>query len=393
MRLFDTVERHDEGPAGYREPHFTYLNRSARPEVDRIREVLESWFARYPTQAQPDLGARFRSKSDPQYESAFFELFLHELLNRLGCRVRVHPKPAGGRATRPDFLVKSATGVRFYLEAAIATGESEAEAAQRSRVNVVYDALDRLNSPNFFIGVKVRGALRTAPPARDIRSFVARHLASLDPDEVAAYQRSTGRRTGPEWHYEHPGWRITFFPIPKRPEARGKPGVRPVGIRFGEPRYVDPRVRIRDAILVKARRYGDLNLPYLIALNALVWPVRQSEALEALFGGVQVIVRWGPSGMATPEPTRVPDGVWTSYSGARYRRVSAVLLATRLSPWNLPMADICLYLNPRAKRPYSSELTRLPHAAVQNEQVEWRGGDSLGGILELPAAWPMKLDR
>ena len=47
MWLFDTIPRHDEGSPQFSEAEFLYLNHSARQDIDRIREVLEAWFARY----------------------------------------------------------------------------------------------------------------------------------------------------------------------------------------------------------------------------------------------------------------------------------------------------------------------------------------------------------
>jgi hypothetical protein len=257
-------------------------------------------------------------------------------------------------------------------------------------VAVVYDALDRLDSPNFFLGVQVRGVLKKAPPAKHIRAFLTRKLAGLDPDEVAANQAATGRPTSPKWNYQDAGWRITFFPIPKSLEGRGKPGVRPIGIRFGQPRYEAPQSVLRDAILPKAGRYGDLDgLPYVIAVNAMMWPTRQSEALDALFGEVQVSVTWRPDDSHEEEVSRRLDGVWTSPSGPRYTRVSGVLLLVRLGPWTIPNVEVCLYLNPWAASPYSGQLTQLPNAIIENESVKWQPGESTGAILQLSSTWPL----
>jgi hypothetical protein len=55
------------------------------------------------------------------FPSAFFELFLHELLLRLGCNVEVHPDPGTGSSRRPDFLVTDPDGQQFFLEAVLAT--------------------------------------------------------------------------------------------------------------------------------------------------------------------------------------------------------------------------------------------------------------------------------
>ena len=95
MRLFDTISRHDEGLPQFAEPEFIYLNRSAKPDVSHIRELLEAWLSRYPTSVQTDLCGRFRSPDDTPHRSAFFELFLHELLLRLGCQPRDGHKWSG----------------------------------------------------------------------------------------------------------------------------------------------------------------------------------------------------------------------------------------------------------------------------------------------------------
>jgi hypothetical protein len=386
--LFDNVQRQFKGPAGHVEPHFTYLNRSGRPDVASIRERLEVWFSRYPKDDQTEMRARFRSKKDPHHHAAFFELFLHELLLGLGCQVTVHPTAARSER-RPDFLVKSRSGDGFYLEAVVATGESEQAAAQRARVGVVYDALDRMTSPNFFIGVQVRGALKTAPPAKNIRAYIEKRLARLDPDEIAERHAAAGRLPL-RWNFEHGGWRITFMPIPKSRSGRGKPGVRPIGAMFGQSRYVAPEVAVRDAILGKAGRYGDLDgLPYVIAVNALTWPTRQADVLDALFGRVQVTVKWDPTGPDEPEASRYPDGVWTSGSGPKNTRVSAVLVLARLDPWRISNAEACLYLNPWALSPYTSELTQLQQAIVEEDgSLAFREGKSTGTVLQLPPTWP-----
>ncbi len=157
--LFDVGDRTRHDPARYSEAHFVFLNRSAWPEASRVRDQLERWFGRYPTTAdnpareRRDLRGRFRSPTDVVHTSAFFELLLHELLVGLGCGVVVHPSVPGS-ARRPDFRVTPPAGNPFYLEAVLATGESETAAAARARLNSVYDVLNALECPNFFISVR-----------------------------------------------------------------------------------------------------------------------------------------------------------------------------------------------------------------------------------------------
>src|SRR2546427_12592665 len=140
LTLFDggLGTRHDF--ARYSEAPFVFLNRSAWPEAIRVRDQLEFWFGRYPATAadaareRRDLRGRFRSPNDVVHTGALFELLLHEILLRLGCVVFVHPSiPDSVR--RPDFRVTPPVGDPFHLEAAVATGQSEAAAAAKARLN------------------------------------------------------------------------------------------------------------------------------------------------------------------------------------------------------------------------------------------------------------------
>jgi len=82
--------------------------------------------------------------------------------------------------------------------------------------------------------------------------------------------------------------------------------------------------------------------------------------------------------------SRARDGVWTSESGSRYSRVSAVLLVTLRSPWDMAQAPIRLYHNPWASKLYTSVLTRLPQVVLEGDFFVTRKGETLGAILGLP---------
>jgi len=389
MSLFDEIQRDDLGPALYAEPKSVYLNRSARPGAQKIRELLALWFSHYPEQDQLDLYGRFRSHDDAQYLSAFFELFLHELLLTLENRVEVHPV-LQGNPRRPDFLVRPQVGSSYYVEAVVATDETREESAARARMNAVYDVINRMDSPNFFIGMKVRGMPDTPPPGRQIRTFLQHQLADLDPDALGRAFEVGGFQALPHWPYHSEDWHVEFFPIPKSQGLRGRPGVRPIGIELGGLQRLDNRVAIRDAIVEKAGRYGELDLPYVVAVDALADFVDRIDIMEALFGKERFIFRGGQDGADGPEAApRTPDGAWTSPNGPRYTRVSAVLMAIRLYPSSIPWSSICLYHNPWAARPYEGQINRLPRAAAASEdRMAWHDGISLGQLFQLAADWP-----
>ena len=132
------------GRATYSEAGFAYLNRSARTDVAQVRELLDAWFARYSSEHQPELASRFRAAGRRGLEPPFFELFLHELLLRLGFRPTVHPQLASTER-RPDFLVESDGATSFLLEAAVVSDEPREETAARRLEDGIYDSLNDSN--------------------------------------------------------------------------------------------------------------------------------------------------------------------------------------------------------------------------------------------------------
>src|SRR5947209_17160443 len=103
MRLFDENTRTDLRSAKESEPRFDYYNQSARPSIVVFRGILERWFERYPDQEKSGLRGRFRSSNDSQHKSAFFELYIHELVTHLGFDLQVEPD-VDGCGNHPDFL-------------------------------------------------------------------------------------------------------------------------------------------------------------------------------------------------------------------------------------------------------------------------------------------------
>ena len=389
MKLFDKIQRTGDEAAGYAEPNFVYLNRTARKEFAQIRNLLEKWFDRYPTSGQQDLRSRFRSPNDYQHQAAFFELFLHELLFRLNCNLVLHPS-LKETTKAPDFLVESQVNHNFYLEATIATGESADEVAARARENNVYDVLDRLiNSPDYFLWLTVHGAPATPPPAKKLASFLSSQIDILNYDEIIKVYELHGYRSLPSWHFEHEGWKIDVRPTPKTSKARGKIGIRPIGMRSMGFNHIDHRTPIRDSIIKKGRKYGELDLPYVVAVNATE-PVDETDIMEALYGKEQYSMEISDDNTVITEPkmTRVPDGAWVGPKGHRYTRISAVLLVTRLTTWNIPRTILRLYHNPWAKKPYQSVLTRLHQAIPENGEIHWLDGENASTLFGLPPSWP-----
>ncbi|MGI9098600.1 MAG: hypothetical protein ACR2H2_08965, partial [Solirubrobacteraceae bacterium] len=120
LKLFDDFIRTEMREERNSEPGFTYLNNSARPEIEQVRQLLEGWFAHYPLDRQMSFLNDFRCtnpkvRQDAHHRGAFLELLTHQLLRCLGYdNIEVKPKlpplTLKSKPRTPDFLVKDKSG-------------------------------------------------------------------------------------------------------------------------------------------------------------------------------------------------------------------------------------------------------------------------------------------
>jgi hypothetical protein len=172
-------------------------------------------------------------------------------------------------------------------------------------------------------------------------------LDSLNPDDARQHQAFEL----PAYQWEDGGWIIHFDALAKPPEHRGDPEIRPVGmLADGQGDETGDQAALLAALKSKASRYGDLQLPYVIAVleTGRLAAIRSEWHRQgALYGSTRVT--WRGDGSA--QATQASDGFWVGPKGPRHRRVSGVLLAASLRPWNVLDVVPELWLNPFAQRP------------------------------------------
>ncbi|GLI03811.1 hypothetical protein Pa4123_90910 [Phytohabitans aurantiacus] len=132
MTIFSVTTRTDRSPAAHGESQFRFFDRVSGSYWDQVRDLIEDWFARLCPDAQADVQGRLRSTDNRQSKGAFFELYLHECLLRMGYSVTCHPE-LDGTSRRPDFLAEK-DGRRIYVEARSAS-PSNVTVVKSARVN------------------------------------------------------------------------------------------------------------------------------------------------------------------------------------------------------------------------------------------------------------------
>jgi hypothetical protein len=385
--LFSDIERKFEGPKPYAEPDYEYLDRSARKDASCIRSVLEEWFLNFPESNSDDLLARFKSANDLQHISASFELYLYALINNFGYEVEIHPQTNTDKDTHPDFKAIGKDGFTFYLEAVQSTDTAVEEQGANARLNVFYDTINRLESRDFFLDISFNGLPNTPPPGAALRKRLSGWLASLNADKVIAELESNGPDSLPQYEFSHEGWDTIFRAIPRSPEKRGSPVNNIIGSMSGGARWLSTWESIRDSLIGKGNRYGELDHPLIVAVNANVFHLDRIDIMQALFGQEQYII--DPKNIdKEPRMERAPNGLWYWQKGARYKRISGVLIGFDIKPWTYGVRKLDLYLNPWANRGLNGKICTLPVAEAKNDKMVWKDGQHPKNILRLPECYP-----
>ena len=406
MKIFDDVDRVETDPKLYNEPTFRFLNRSALPEATRIRETIESWFLRFPDDGKSDVRSRLRASDDIPHAGAFLELLIHELFVRLGCSVSLQPETPSGGKRRPDFLVTAPDGSKLYVEATLATGDTRDTLAARARLHELFDTLDRMQTAELALHLTISGTATEPISGKAFKAWLKPRLDAQDLDELRA---SFEQGNPPRWAWEQAGIQFEVTPIPRRaPNTEEGGRARAIGSRMSMS-YSPAEDAIRDALFEKASAYGDLEAPYVIAVNAIGvtgahMHVDRLEVASALFGTETFPVNMKPDGSPGGLSfQRKPNGAWVDWkadNNARHTGVSGMLLFHNLDSWSASRAPVCLYHHPWATRPAPDILSALPSAQLleaarrlhpaffPEDALADTTGSNLGELLGLSATWP-----
>ena len=384
--LFEKHLRKDRGPRKYSEPLYVFLDRSPRRDFDKIRRLLGLWYSHYPKQHQGDFKTRFRSEDNSNHISAFFELWMHELLLRMDYQVEIHPDVRGVR-THPEFLARKNGIPMFYVEYTLAEGSRE-EAAARKREDIVYDTLNKTDSPYFFLEIRIVKSTTTPPSGSKWRTILENELSKIDPDDPLF--RSAEHDLFPKWTLKDNGWEVVFTAIPKTTGARGRKGIRPVGITWLGPTWIRDHVHIRNSINAKSTKYGDLGLPYVVAVNAISHFSDDILIQEALFGDEVVRIFRKPNGSYGHELARKRNGTWIGPKGPQNKGVSCAVILDYLLWGNITRVNPILWHNPWARNPLPPDCWLLSQKKLDlsNGHIETLIGIRAHDIFALPENWP-----
>lgn len=383
-------QERDLESAGRAMSTYEFLKRCSRPACRRIRDQLEEWFEHYPESDSDELKSRVRSGNEDHFRSAFWELYLHEFLRRLGYSVEVHPELDTEGGKRPDFLARHPDNENVLVEAASTKKKTEEPSGPGQQKDEVIDAINELSHPDFRLrlGESNLRSWPEEPPSRNrVRAELRQWLETLDYQSLRAKLEEHGLEAMPEKELDLRGWEVTFTAIPKTVTQRGSEDGRIIGLQNTGVQWVDTSTPIRKRVREKAGRYGDVMRPYVVAVNIADPMIDEIDIREALFGDeVLQIPMDAPPDAGTM--TRKPNGAWIGPEGPINTRVSSVLLGIDVEPWRIAKAPLVLCHNPWAQRRIEGPLTALPEYKPTDEEYRKEEGAHPRSMFGLPAEWP-----
>jgi hypothetical protein len=364
--LFDTNAQIETSDKSLCESVFAHLNRSVKLSDTARRALIEEWLFHLPESEQGKFCVRFRSGNDNQFVSAFHELFLHEFLRRQSCTLDFHPIMSGS-SKRPEFLVHPPDGNDFILEARTST--EVASGPDRSpRGNRIRDALRQMKLDGYRLGIDKLSVGKSDLPQKALRKHIVDAIAVRSGKDHSIVRI-------PDYSTED-GWLIRLTAFPSRQYGSSHSGT--IMYEAWTTIWNGPSYPLRDALKKKAGKYGQLTMPYVIAINSSDVMLTDCDLEETLFG-----VQPGTTiaGMAD----ELARGFWGTESAPNHQRVSAVLFTKNLWPATVLTCQVyaCLYLNPWPKRPYDGLLTQLPTFRFENGNVRQYSGEAWHELIKL----------
>jgi hypothetical protein len=386
-RIFDEIERNDKRSRYFNESPFAYYNISARSGIAAIRELIERWYEEFPDAGKTDIRGRLRSGRQTDFRSAFFELYLCQLCRCSGFSVAIYPgMEHHSRESHPDFLLSHNGEPALYVEGTLAQEPQNTTATKRRQAELE-DAINRLNCPNFWLLLDTSGTATENIPVAKARKKLQLWVEGLNPEQVAK-DRKIKSAALPVFTDSFGGLTITITAYPKSPDRRGNTGDRPLGaVVPDELLECDAHDDIRQAVLRKAKCYGELKLPYIVAINVMNDLLDFDDILDGLFGQPTMEALLGPQRRVV----RAANGAWRGKTGPRNAVVSGVMIANNVHPTTIGTETPLLVHNPWAQMPLPIDAFGLPQKSFDpvTGKIISHSGSSARDILGIPAPWPI----
>ncbi|MVM30426.1 hypothetical protein GO755_10310 [Spirosoma sp. HMF4905] len=375
MKLFDDFERTDFTYSKHSESTYNFYNRAALTEFTEVRLRLEEWFTAYPDKDK----AEFKRNLEKDFSAAYYELFLFTLFVKNGFNVVVHPVMPNS-SNKPDLLIRK-NQFEAYLEARVVHEVSANETKNGNLKKRIYDKINELKSDYYVVTIHDLEILDMAnpPSTNDINSFIQGVLAKANYESDLVTIRQ-GRSKCPYYTLESTTVKLVISLFPKAIPGSNTGPLIGIYADEGKAQMVNPAKALTKALNEKAKRYGQPDKPFIIAINAMSsWVTYEEDYTIALFGSDSVKF---DSTNRVYLSANGSEGFFINKQGHTHSRVSGVLF-TKAYDSSIAGSTLVFYHNPNASRPIEPTVLNVTQKYLIEEQLHTIEGATTASLFEV----------
>lgn len=382
--LFDDITRNDLDYSKNNENPYDFYNRSSRYQFVIVRELLNKWFSEYPDDEKNDLKNRFKKT----FDSAFYELFLYQLFVNLGFQVQIHPKLLNSKK-RPDFLIIK-DNLEIYVEAKIDYDKSSNLIALERKISQFYDDLNKLKVKGFYFAISDLVLKNNSQPsAKKIIKFIEKEIEKLNPELIKQLLQENDFDQMFCFHFDDENLTIKITPFPVDKPLKDKFIENPIGMFPFKSITDSGEQSMENSIKKKAKRYGKLDKPFIVCLNAINEKFPRSADFERVIWGVEALISLNKPETKSFNWTRKDDSIFFNNEKTTLENLSGVLI-TRVYPNSIPNSEYYLF-----KHPYSSNILDfnrlgLKYSYEKEDIIHRNIGDDFDKIFNIDKNWLIK---
>ena len=174
--------------------------------------------------------------------------------------------------------------------------------------------------------------------------------------------------------------------IPKIPSARNIDEGRPIGMYPVRIFWGGSEDSIKASFTKKSKRYGILDKPYFICINAIgIKGEGDFDVENALWGSLAFTWSTDPNNK-NERMERKRDGIFLDNNGPRCKNVTGVLV-TNVMEFNIHIARHWFALHPFTNVPFDFNVFDLTHNYIGDGQVMKISKQTIGEVLKINSTW------
>lgn len=368
---------------------FEYLEGSTRPVMEEVRSKVGQWWDNFPPSEKQNIKRRLMA-DQVSFSSAMFELVVHETLIRAGHTVaEVEPKIVG-TSKRPDFKMRDPAGQEYILELTEARDQNKKEASSAKLRLDIQERISAIGSGDFFVDVWWFEEPKSLDGIGNQIERIKRWMHGLDYEKETSrgISNSTARAQRPSITVENENYRFELSAYPRH--SRKAPGSPCLGMNTDGVKESTSEEALKSSIKTKAGRYGDLGMPYFIAINIHNFAIDIDSEVGSLFGPIQFVIERNPETKAETKKywEYSGDGQFSRNGKSINTRVTGVWIFRNVSLFGGGGRKSCIYYHPETMFPMNLDIDTETFRVSSDGSSERSTGKSMNALLGLEDDWP-----